>query len=85
MPSLKNLIKKGIPVIVGWFSVDEEHYSVVKEIGYREIKIADPETAKIRTFPLKDFVKMWFGKSPGDKVNYGEIVVVRPKTKLGQK
>ncbi len=57
---LKLLIKKKIPVIIGWFSPESSsHFSVVEGISKGIIYIADPEIGKIRKFNIKEFEKYW--------------------------
>lgn len=43
LKELKQLVDQDIPVIVGWFSTDEDHFSVVVEVTEREIHLVDPE------------------------------------------
>ena len=57
---LKSLIKKKIPVIIGWFSPESSsHFSVVEGISKGKIYIADPDFGKIRKFNIKEFEEYW--------------------------
>lgn len=83
LDEIKSYLKKDIPVIVGWFSVNEGHYSVVVGLDAKNIKIADPEFGKVREMSRKDFEKVWFSydgyKMDPSKVNVREIIVIFPK------
>lgn len=82
---LKDLVDKGIPVIVDWFSKDMGHYSVVTKIDRKKktITIQDPEIARSRTMDLDDFVNVWFDydseKPDDDEFIVGRMIVVEPK------
>jgi ABC-type bacteriocin/lantibiotic exporter with double-glycine peptidase domain len=54
------LLKKGIPVIIDWFSQDEGHYSVVVGIDAKNIYLQDPELGKARKLDKKTFMRVWF-------------------------
>ena len=60
------VLKKKIPVIVNWFSVNEGHYSVVVDIDGTHITLRDPETGRARRMPLNEFEAVWFDFSPHD-------------------
>ncbi|MCK5473798.1 MAG: C39 family peptidase [Candidatus Aenigmarchaeota archaeon] len=58
---LKELIEKGIPVMVAWFSPEENgHYSLV--IGFEKNKIVmnDPHFGKEIKMDIKQFLIRWF-------------------------
>lgn len=58
---LKKLVKKEIPVIVNWFSPEQDgHYSVV--IGFEKNKIimVDPHFGEIRKMRIDQFLVRWF-------------------------
>jgi predicted double-glycine peptidase len=57
---ISELVKKGIPVIVDWFSHDEGHYSVVVGIDKENIYILDPELGHIRAMKCATFIRTWF-------------------------
>lgn len=54
------VVKKRIPVIVQWFSVDEGHYSVVVDIDSENIYLQDPELGHMRSMRLETFKRVWF-------------------------
>ena len=68
-----------VPVIVGWFDRDEDHYSVMVEIADDTIVLADSGSeGPERTIP-KDFFKMvWFDfvGSHNKEVSWGWYMVV---------
>lgn len=58
---LKQLIKRGIPVIVDWFSPEEGgHYSVVVGFERDKIILADPHFGEIRKHKIEWFEERWF-------------------------
>ncbi|MDP3901933.1 MAG: cysteine peptidase family C39 domain-containing protein [bacterium] len=56
--------KRGLPVLVDWFSGTDGHYSVAVRIDRRCIWIADPaiyrKKERIRKIDWNDFFRMWF-------------------------
>lgn len=85
LEDLKDLVDKGVPVIVDWFSKDTGHYSVVTKIDRDEgtITIQDPEIARSRTMDFEEFVGVWFdfdGDVPDeDDFIVRRMIVVEPK------
>jgi len=85
---IKKYLEKSIPVIVDWFSPEEEsHFSVVVGLDNDYIFIADPHFGEIKKYDLEWFLKRWsdHGLVPKDypKNNPGwvhRICVVYPKT-----
>lgn len=65
---VRNQVKKKIPVIVDWFSVDEGHYSVVIGFNKDSVKIMDPEFGKYRILEIDAFQRTWFDFD--DSVNH---------------
>lgn len=59
------VLKKKIPVIVDWWSVDEGHYSVVVDINKENIYLQDPEWGRVRAMKIQTFKRVWFD-FPGD-------------------
>lgn len=67
---LENWLKKGVPVIVDWFTrgrqdyddseVADGHYSVVIGLDDEYIYLQDPETGGERKIDREDFMKVWF-------------------------
>ncbi len=58
---VKQLVKKGIPVIVEWFSPEEAgHYSVVVGFEKDKIILADPHFGEIKKHKIKWFEERWF-------------------------
>lgn len=68
------VIERQLPVIVAWFSHDDDHYSVVVDIDESEISIADPETATIERYRLADFEKVWYDRRLSEGRPEQEIV-----------
>ena len=74
---LRRLNKKGIPVIIDWFSPDvNSHYSIVVGFKGDKIMIADPSFGKIRTFGIKWFEERWFDMFNMKKPLIKEIIVI---------
>ncbi len=72
----KLVLKKKIPVIVDFFSVDEGHYAVVRGIDAKNIYIEDPEYGLMRTIKLSDFKRVWFD-FPGPYIKSKNDLVLR--------
>jgi ABC-type bacteriocin/lantibiotic exporter with double-glycine peptidase domain len=74
---LKQLVKKGIPVIVDWFSPEEAgHYSVVVGFKKNKILLADPHFGDIKEHTLEWFEERWFDVI-SDKLIVREIIVLK--------
>jgi len=57
---VKGFIKRGIPVMVDWFSPREgAHFSVVVGFGRNKIFLADPAFGKIKAYALPWFLRRW--------------------------
>lgn len=52
--------KKGIPVIIEWFSEDDGHFSVVTDIDRENVYLQDPDLGHIRAMTRKIFLRVWF-------------------------
>ena len=49
------------PVIVGWWSTDGDHYSIVYEIDEENVYLMDPETEEgTRTISRQTFLDNWY-------------------------
>jgi len=78
---IKKYLKQNIPVIVGWFSKDDGHYSVVVGMDKKFIYLQDPEYIKVRKMDLKTFERVWFDfmgdflKSPKDMIIRRMLVI----------
>src|SRR3989344_6607043 len=67
---IEKWLKKGVPVIVNWFTrgrndypeseTADGHYSVVCGLDDKFIYLQDPEIGKIRKIKRDDFMKVWF-------------------------
>lgn len=67
---IENWLKKGVPVIVDWFTrgrrdyddseVADGHYSVVVGLDDEYIYLQDPEIGGERKIERGDFMKVWF-------------------------
>ena len=87
LSDLEDLVKKGNPPIIAWFSKDDGHYSVVANMNKKEIFLMDPELdIGKRKMSREDFFRVWFD-FPGDFINTPKdlilrlMVVVTPKNK----
>lgn len=60
---MRDVVKRGTPVVVGWFSDFEEpfadHYSVVFHMTDRSIYMMDPEIGGTRKMNKVDFLRHW--------------------------
>jgi len=73
---LKQLVRKGFPVIVDWFSPEEAgHYSVVVGFDKDKIFLADPHFGKVKKHKIEWFYERWFDVV-GDKLILREIIVI---------
>lgn len=61
------VLRKKTPVIVPWFSVYEDHYSVVVDIGKDSIYLQDPELGHLRAMKVDRFKILWFDLQLGNK------------------
>ena len=67
---IEEWLKKGVPVIVDWFTrgrydykdsaVADGHYSVIFGLDDEYIYLQDPETGGERKIKREDFMKVWF-------------------------
>ncbi|MBT3297827.1 hypothetical protein HN385_02795 [archaeon] len=58
---VNKLVKKGIPVIVDWFSPEEAgHYSVVVGFNQGKIILADPHFGELKKYKIGWFEERWF-------------------------
>ncbi len=68
---IRGCLRRGVPAIVNWFSIDDGHYSVVTGMDRKHIYLNDPEKARKRKLELTKFENCWFdfaaGKRPGKK------------------
>jgi predicted double-glycine peptidase len=76
LADVKRHIKKGIPVIVDWFSKDDGHYSVVVGITGSTIYLQDPEIGRVRAMDTKTFKRVWFD-FPGDILRSKNAVILQ--------
>ncbi|MEK7552516.1 MAG: cysteine peptidase family C39 domain-containing protein [Patescibacteria group bacterium] len=68
-----------LPVIIGWFDRDDDHYSIVVRVTDKNIIIVDPaEDKKERRLSRQFFPKIWFDfVGPKDEqVSWGWFLVV---------
>jgi len=76
---LKRLNKKGIPVIVDWFSPEEAgHYAVVVGFQGNNILLADSHFGKIKKHKIKWFEERWFDM-PFKRLVTREIIVIEKR------
>lgn len=58
---IENLVvNKRLPVIIGWFDGDEDHYSVVVGVTPKYLITQDPEVGGIRRLSKSKFPAIWF-------------------------
>lgn len=57
---IRSYIARGVPVIVGWWSISEDHYSVVVDITQETISLMDPEEDELVVMTLKAFESVWY-------------------------
>ncbi len=77
-------LKKGVPVIVDWFTrgradypdseVADGHYSVVCGLDDENIYLQDPEIGGVRKISRDDFMKVWFDFT-GQYIKADELIV----------
>ncbi len=76
------LEEEKVPVIVGWFDRDDDHYAVAVELTDTEIVLADPSSdGPERRLDREFFKRVWFdfvGKG-NHKVSWGWICVLSPE------
>lgn len=79
LEELEYFIKKEkLPVIIGWFDRDNDHYSVLVSITEKNIVIVDPAADDERWLERETFPQIWFDFiGPEDKiVSWGWYLVV---------
>lgn len=90
LKDVKHWLKKGIPVIVHWFSINDHHYSVAVGLDRTHIHLMDPYIGEVQSFTHKVFNRIWFGFRD-DTLNQPEdivlrrMIVVKPKQQVAQK
>lgn len=57
---LAKFLKKDMPVIVDWFSVNDGHYSVVVGLDKRYVYLEDPELGRLNVIEKDVFRRVWF-------------------------
>jgi ABC-type bacteriocin/lantibiotic exporter with double-glycine peptidase domain len=75
----KYVLKKKIPIIVDWFSPffnPDGHYSVVVDIGKKNIYLQDPEIGRVRVLPIETFKRLWFD-FPGEFLKSKKEIIIR--------
>jgi len=76
LSDIKRYVKKGIPVIVDWFSKDDGHYSVVVGVSSDTMYLQDPEIGRMRVMSTKTFKRVWFD-FPGDVLRSKNAVILQ--------
>lgn len=81
---IKNWLKRGVPVIVNWFSkgrpdypdsqTADGHYSVAAGIDKKFIYLQDPEIGNMRKIKRHDFMRVWFDFK-GDRMEPDELII----------
>jgi len=82
---ITSFIDQKIPVIVQWFSPEENgHYSVISGYEGDNLVMVDPLTGSFRKIASQDFLNRWFeldSYPPQNPANFKlrEIIVIKPK------
>lgn len=71
------VLRRRIPVVVDWFSVDDGHYSVVAHLDRKNIYLVDPEFGRRRAMPLMTFRRVWFDFIPDVPQKKSSFVIRR--------
>ena len=81
---IESWLKKGVPVIVDWFTrgrndypdsaVSDGHYSVVAGLDNKFIYLQDPEIGKIRKLNNEYFLTVWFDFT-GKHIKANELII----------
>jgi ABC-type bacteriocin/lantibiotic exporter with double-glycine peptidase domain len=74
---LRKLLKKGIPVIIDWFKVDDGHYSVVTDIDQENIYLQDPALGYLRGMDINFFKRVWFDFFGGMMKTKNDLILRR--------
>lgn len=83
---IESWLKKGVPIIVNWFTrgrtdytdvnVADGHYSVVAGLDNKFIYIQDSEIGKMRKLSREDFLTVWFDFA-GKYIKPNELIIRR--------
>lgn len=83
---IEKWLKKGVPVIVDWFTrgrndyddfdVAGGHYSVCIGLDDKYIYVSDPEIGRVRKMERKDFLSVWFDY-PGSYIRKPSEIILR--------
>jgi len=58
---LRDYVKRDVPVVVGWWDVDDDHYAVVYDVDETHVHMMDPELDEgERQMPIEEFEKVWY-------------------------
>lgn len=82
---LKWLVSEGIPVLVGWWAYDGDHFSVVIKITDKYIHLADSESHLVgghRELRVEQFKDLWWDTDLGGRRVKGWGVVLYPTLDL---
>ena len=84
LKDIESWLKKGVPVIVDWFTrgrsdypnsaIADGHYSVVAGLDDKFIYLQDPEIGKIRKLSKEDFLTVWFDFA-GKYIKPNELII----------
>lgn len=82
---IKEWLKKGVPVIVDWFTrgrydygeneVADGHNSVVIGLDENFIYLQDPEIGGVRKLEREDFIRVWFDFKSDHIEKWGDMVI----------
>lgn len=74
--------RKKTPVIVDWFSENDDHYAVIIGLDAKYVYMDDPELNKpVRRIEREFFQRIWFGFTGkrNEKVSWGWFMAIEPK------
>jgi predicted double-glycine peptidase len=54
------VLRKKLPVIVGWFDRDDDHYSVIIGFTPTHLVMVDPSGGRTKKIPKSSFPAIWF-------------------------
>lgn len=78
---LREIIKREIPVIVGWWSTDDDHYSVAYDVDDEFVYLVDPELDEpTRKISIPEFEAIWYDfDGPEQRRDEGWMLWFEPK------
>lgn len=79
LDDIRNFIQSNIPVVVGWWSVDDDHYSVVYDINDKKIYLMDPQLDEGScSYDLDEWMKIWHDKDSPETEEVNQWMMAVP-------